>query len=258
MKTGVTILASGSNGNCIAVQYQGNTILLDCGLSLKMLRARMAQECVDPDSVRAILVTHKHGDHMKGVGAAAGFLGVPVFSPYEVAELLQNDKKHPVTATVLDTGASFDLSGFQITPFPVEHDVETVGFVLTTPEAKIGIATDIGRPTQTAAFHLRDCQTLVLESNYDVNMLAASPRDWGLKTRICGGKGHLSNKQNSEFLPRLLTRNTRNLILAHISHDCNKYELALGAARKTLHELNREDVFLDYGRREEPLPTVWC
>ncbi len=258
MKTGVTILASGSNGNCIAIQHHGNTILLDCGISLKMLRTRMAQECVDPESVRAILVTHKHGDHMKGVGAAAGFLGVPVFSPYEVAVLLQNDAKHPVTATVLDAGTSFELSGFQITPFPVEHDVETVGYTLTTPEAKIGIATDIGRPTQTAEFYLRDCQTLVLESNYDVNMLAYSPRSWELKTRICNGKGHLSNRQNSEFLPRLLTKNTRNLLLAHISHDCNKYELALGAARKTLHALNRDDIFVDYGRREESLPTVWC
>ena len=258
MAIGVTVLASGSNGNCIAVHADGNTVLIDCGVSLRMLRARMAETGIPEASVRAILVTHRHDDHIKGVDKAAARFGVPVFTHYEAAQKMEEVFKKPVTTTILDVGAEFPLSGFMVTSFPVEHDAETVGFVLTKESSKVGIATDMGRATQAVEFNLRDSSTLVLESNYDMDMLAMSNRTWMLKQRICNGKGHLSNIQNSALLPRLLTVNTKNLILAHISHDCNQYKIAMDTAKKPLTDMRRQDVFLDCGRREGSIPTVWC
>lgn len=258
MKVGVTILASGSNGNCAAIHADGNTILIDCGISLRMLRQRMKETGVDESTIRAILVTHSHVDHVKGLEKSSQCFGVPVFSSYETSEKLKHDFPDMIPASILEIGSQFELSGFQIRSFPVEHDVPTVGYTFTRESTKIGYATDCGRVTVPVEYNLRDCNTLVLESNYDVNMLVTSKRAWSLKQRICGGAGHLSNIQNSELLPRLLTTNTRNLILAHISHDCNQYDLAIGAAQQTLNSLNRQDVFLDCGRREGPIPTVWC
>ena len=258
MKTGVTMLASGSNGNCIAVSAEGHTILIDCGISLRMLRSRMKETGIAEESVRAILVTHRHDDHVKGLEKATEHFAVPVFAPVEAASVLRKKFPGMMPATMLETGGNFTLSGFQIHSFPVEHDVQTVGYTLARESSKIGVATDMGRATVPAEFHLRDCNTLVLESNYDVNMLVSSTRRWDLKQRICNGKGHLSNLQNTEMLPKLLTSNTRNLILAHVSQECNKYEIALEQARKTLMGLQRQDLFLDCGRREGAIPTVWC
>ncbi len=183
MAIGVTVLASGSNGNCIAVHADGNTVLVDCGVSLRMLRARMAETGIPEASVRAILVTHRHDDHIKGVDKAAARFGVPVFTHYEAAQKMEKVFKKPVTTTILDVGAEFPLSGFMVTSFPVEHDAETVGFVLTKESSKVGIATDMGRATQAVEFNLRDSSTLVLESNYDMDMLAMSNRTWMLKQR---------------------------------------------------------------------------
>ena len=252
------MLASGSNGNCAAIHANGNTLLVDCGISLRMLRQGLKETGVDESTIRGILVTHGHTDHTKGLEKTTECFGVPIFAAYPTAEKLQEDFPDMISASILEVGTQFSLSGFEIRTFPVEHDVHTIGYTFAIESTKVGYATDCGKATVPVEFNLRDCNTLVLESNYDVNMLVTSNRSWALKQRICNGAGHLSNDQNSELLPRILTNNTRNLILAHISHDCNKYDLALKTARKTLDSLNRQDVFLDCGRREGAIPTVWC
>ncbi len=106
-------------------------------------------------------------------------------------------------------------------------------------------------------YNLRDCNTLVLESNYDIQMLGASARPWSLKQRILGPTGHLSNRANSELLTQIVTQNTHNLVLAHISNDCNKYEIAEKEASDALRAMQRQDMFIACGRRENPIPTIW-
>jgi len=143
--------------------------------------------------------------------------------------------------------------------FPVPHDADDpMGFVVTRESAKVGVATDFGAPNQMTDFQLRDCDTLVVESNYDINMLAASQRTWQVKQRILGPFGHLSNSDSAAMLERILAPHTRNLVLAHISAECNKYELAMQSAQNKLIQLQRQDVFLTCGRHRQPIPTVWC
>ncbi|MGN0867084.1 MAG: MBL fold metallo-hydrolase [Oligosphaeraceae bacterium] len=267
MKTGITLLASGSNGNCIAIQSEGRTILVDCGISCKELGERLKVSGIAPESLCALLVTHAHIDHIKGIQRVSQTYGLPIYATRNCFEEIQariaknkatkKETPCPLLPRLIEVGYSFACAGFQVTPFPVEHDVETVGYVITTPQVKIGIATDAGKPTNLLETFLRDCHALVLESNYDPDMLLCSNRSWELKHRICGGHGHLSNRQAAELLPRIVTRNTKNVFLAHISEECNRYELAMNAAQEALRNMKREDIFLTYGIREGAIPTIW-
>ena len=263
-KIGVTVLASGSNGNCVAIHSEDRTLLVDCGISKSELIHRLELSAISPDTIKGILLTHAHGDHVKGVDLVARTLEVPVYATSACFDGLKahiekysRKKECTLLPRLFQVGYTFECAQFQVTPFPVEHDADTVGYVLTTPRGKIGIATDVGTPTHLLETFLRDCHTLVLESNYDQNMLIQSPRSWDLKHRICGGHGHLSTRQAAELLPRLVTRNTRNVILAHTSGDCNHYQLALDAAQEALHSIQRDDIFLECGRRDGAIPTRW-
>ena len=257
-KIGITVLASGSNGNCTVGHCGEQAIMIDCGISLRMLRRRMKEEALEESWLKAILITHEHTDHISGARVAAQHFGVPVFATAKCAEVLRSRFDFGVM-TMIAACNDFPLSGFNVRAFPVSHDaVDTVGYVFERESTKIGVATDLGQANQMTHFQLRDCNTLVLESNYDINMLAASSRPWSLKTRILGPNGHLSNVDSAKLLPAVVTRNTRNVVLAHVSGDCNTYDIAEQTARTTLHDLARDDIFLTYGRRDAPIPTVWC
>ena len=255
---GVTILASGSNGNCTIVHCGDQAIMIDCGISLRTLRARIHETGIQESWIKALLITHEHTDHISGAKVVAAHLGVPIYATPKCVEKLQA-KFHFGPMTMIALCADFMLAGFTIRAFPISHDaVEPVGYVLARESAKIGVATDLGQTNQMTHFQLRDCSTLVLESNYDLNMLAASSRPWILKNRILGPIGHLSNADSAKFLPSIVTRNTRNVILAHVSGDCNTYELAMKSAQNALAELARTDICLAHGSREGALGTVWC
>ena len=162
-------------------------------------------------------------------------------------------------AILFTPGGDFPVCGFSVLPFAVQHDaVEPVGYVITCQSRKIGIVTDLGRPGQMTEFQLRSCDTLAIESNHDLNMLAASKRPWYLKQRILGPQGHLSNLQSQELLGKILSSNTRNVLLMHISQECNTHELAETLARQKLQNLGRHDVNLQAASQDKPLPTAWA
>ena len=261
MPVGVSILFSGSSGNCIVVHSGDQAVLIDCGISYKQLRLAMLQSGLDPAWIKAILVTHEHGDHISGLSVTSRHLGVPIFVTQRTADAIRSEhaKEKFSAMTIYAPCSDFTVAGFTVHSFPVPHDArDPMGFIVARESTKVGVATDFGAPNQMTNFQLRDCDTLVVESNYDLNMLAASPRTWQLKQRILSPFGHLSNPDSAAMLEAILTRNTRNLILAHISAECNKYELALASAQSKLVQLQRQDVFLTCGRHRQPIPTVWC
>jgi len=258
-KLGVTVLGSGSKGNCTIIHTESEGIIIDAGFSRREFLRRLKAAGLESLRFRAILVTHEHCDHISGLRTCAQKLEVPIFASRLCADKLRSLDPDLGSLVRFAQGATFPIAEFNVTAFAISHDtVEPVAFTVTSGEHKIGMATDLGRLGSTITFHLKDSNVLVLESNHDLNMLAASQRSWQLKQRILGPIGHLSNLQTCELLRQLAGPSLHHLILAHISQECNTPELALNAANTELQELGRQDISLQAASQNEPLPTVWC
>lgn len=256
---GCTILGSGSSGNASVIHGPDGNLLLDAGFSAVEIRRRLEKAGVDPASIRAILVTHAHPDHvhLSGCAALAKRLDIPVYLMREsIPELQQRSINIPSNVVFFQPGFGFELCGIQIAPFEVSHDVHAVGYTFSVHGHKIGFATDLGFVSNLVKTRLGGCELLVLESNYDPVMLRNSKRSLTLKRRIASRIGHLSNANAMEALEELLAPETKHLVLAHISRECNASELVVELAEARLAELHRQDVALRLARRDAPIETI--
>jgi phosphoribosyl 1,2-cyclic phosphodiesterase len=225
----VTLLGSGSRGNSILVECGDVRLLVDAGFSGRDLERRLAAVEVDPDSLTALLITHDHGDHTRGMGVAARRWGIPLYltEPTRVAcsGLLDGTEDvRPYTSA-----EPVEFGGLVVTPFLTVHDaVDPVAVTVTERETgeKLGIATDLGRATATVRHALRECHMLVLESNHDEILLRESPYPWSVKARIGGSHGHLSNRAAAELARELYHDELCTVILAHLSEQANDPNLA--------------------------------
>lgn len=233
-------------------------ILVDAGFSLRELRRRMSAAAIDEGRLAAILVSHEHADHSKGIGVVARKLDLPVFCTRDTAMVLRERNLLGDRINLFPAGGIFDLAGFKIQAFSIPHDaIDPVGFTFCHEQIKIGIATDLGHPSSVVCHHLGNCDILVVESNHDIAMLHESQRPWRLKQRIMGRHGHLSNSDSMSLLGRLLHRRTKHLILAHASCECNDYGLLAELAGNLLGESGRPDVTYHIATQDGHLPTVW-
>jgi phosphoribosyl 1,2-cyclic phosphodiesterase len=259
-KFGFTMLGSGSHGNASVIHGPEGNLLLDVGFSAVEIRRRMETTGVDPTSIRAVLVTHAHPDHVHpcGCSALAKQLGIPVYLMREsVPELQERKIKVPENVTLFQPGFEFKLCGIQIAPFEVSHDVHAVGYTFSVHGHKIGFATDLGFVSNLVKSRLGGCELLVLESNYDTIMLRQSNRRLTLKRRIASRIGHLSNADAMIVLGELLAPNTKHLVLAHISQECNAPELVSKLTEARLAELHRQDVSFCLASQSAPLDTIY-
>jgi phosphoribosyl 1,2-cyclic phosphodiesterase len=253
---GCTILGSGSDGNSSVIHGPEGNLLLDAGFSGIEIRRRLETVGVDPASICGILVTHAHLDHVHpcGCAALARRLDIPVYLMREsISELQERKIKVPENVILFQPGFEFELCGIQIAPFEVSHDVHAVGYTFSVHGHKIGFATDLGFVSNLVKNRLGGCELLVLESNYDTTMLRKSNRRLSLKRRIASRIGHLSNANAMEALEELLAPNTKHLVLAHISRECNDPELVASLTEARLAELRREDVSFFLARQDAPL-----
>jgi len=204
-------------------------------------------------------VTHEHSDHIEGCRVLSEQLGIPVFvsaGTYEYVVRSRGDRWPQVK--VFSPGSTFSCGDFLVSPFAVQHDaVEPVGFVISCGGYKVGVATDLGCINELARQRLHDCTALVLESNYDQDLLRESERSLALKRRIMGRHGHLDNRDAMAALPELLTAHTKALFLTHISSECNRPELVAKIAAGKLQELGRQDIIFHVVLQDEPTATVW-
>ncbi len=232
----VCVLGSGSSGNAVVVESQGVRLLLDAGFSCRELERRMRSMAIEPKSIAAVLLTHEHEDHVRGVARFAGRHDIPIWA---TEGTVAGAKLRGATAAPLRTlhsGKPVEVAGFQVEPFAIPHDArEPVGFVLEDGFGRrLGLVADLGARSRLAWGRLRDLDVLLLETNHDLEMLRSGPYPWSLKQRIAGGHGHLSNRAAAEGLPELLTDRLRAVVLYHLSRTNNLPALAFEAIAEQL------------------------
>ena len=191
------VLASGSKGNSIYVSDGCTAILVDAGLSGIEIERRMKSRDLSPESLNAIVVTHEHDDHIRGVGILSRRYGLPVYISAKTREAASPQLKNLKKTVAFDCGTSFDINTLNIHPFSISHDAaDPAGFTIALNQMKIGIATDLGIATAMVRHHLQACDLLILEANHDPEMLINGPYPWHLKQRVNGRTGHLSNRDS--------------------------------------------------------------
>jgi phosphoribosyl 1,2-cyclic phosphodiesterase len=186
----------------------------------------------------AVVVTHEHSDHVAGLAVLSRRCDVPIYCNRETLEavLALAPDMDRARFRVFATGREFEVSGMRIFPYSLPHDaMDPVGFRVENGGVSLAIATDLGKPTHLVSEHLRGCDAIVLEFNHDPEMLRQSRRPWNLKQRVMGAHGHLSNRDAGILLGGAASGRLRHVVLAHLSEECNRPEIALETARKALN-----------------------
>ncbi len=230
-------LASGSKGNCLVAEADGTRVLIDCGLHLRDTERRLARLGLEPSDLAGILVTHEHGDHACGVFDFAAAHRVPVYLTYGTLVALEAEGRVVLGAkTVIVTGREcFRVDGMEVWPFTVPHDArEPVQFVVSDGNWRLGVLTDIGAPTLHVEQTLSGLDALVLECNYDLDLLWGGAYPKWLKERIAGPFGHLDNRQSELLLGALDRSRMQHVICAHLSQQNNRPDLARAALARAM------------------------
>ncbi|MDJ0651804.1 MAG: MBL fold metallo-hydrolase [Simkaniaceae bacterium] len=231
-------LASGSKGNVIYVEGKETKILIDVGISFKALTERLGQINVDIGEIDAILVTHEHGDHIRGLEKTAKTLNIPVFANSETAKAILHAMRHRPRFKIFSTGESFEFGDMEIHPFSVQHDtLDPVAFTIQIQEVKIGICADLGFATTLVRAHLLNCDYLYIEANHEPSMVYACNRPVMYKQRVLGRQGHLSNDAAVELIQEIDHPGLKHVYLAHLSSECNTPALAI---QKVQEKVKRE------------------
>lgn len=217
------VLGSGSAGNAAVVDTPGGRLLVDAGLSAKQLIGRMGALGIAPESIDAILLTHEHGDHIRGLDVLLRKYPIPLYTTPRTREVLLRHVRGEVNWRLFEAGQDFALPFCRVRPFAIPHDaVDPVGFVIRTEDAAMGILSDIGHVTAVVRENLGSLDALFVEANYDDAMLEAdTKRPWSTKQRISSRHGHLSNFQVAELLAAITHQRLRSVMLGHLSQDCN-------------------------------------
>lgn len=244
-------LGSGSQGNATIIEWGDGALLLDCGFSMKEAEARLERLGLHARDLSAVLVTHEHGDHIKGVAALARRHKLPVYmtpGTFHSRDLGALPKLH-----LIEGYREFAIGSLSVEPVPVPHDArEPAQFVFSCGGVRLGVLTDLGSISPHVEERYRACDALLLEANHDPVMLAGGPYPPSLKRRVGGAWGHLSNQQAAGFLERVDTAKLQALVIAHISQKNN----SLHAARAVLDPVTQAVARVLYACQDEGFDWV--
>ncbi len=245
------MLGSGSAGNATIVKTDEMHILVDAGLSARQLLARAKQQGIE--KFDAVLLTHEHSDHVKGLGVFLKSHPVPVYTTAQTAYILRQSGIAADWKT-FEAGQRFSLGSFEIQSFSILHDaVDPVGYVLAHGTEKLGVLSDVGHVTHAVTAALRELSVLFVEANYDDELLMAdTKRPWSIKQRISSRHGHLSNRQVVSLLEEIAHPALKKVILGHLSADCNSEDVAIAMIRRALQSRSCGHVEIHCAAASEP------
>lgn len=229
------ILGSGSSGNSVLVETERSRILVDAGFSPRVLKQRLARAGVAPDSIEAVVVTHEHTDHVKGVAAAARKWGWTIVST--AGTRMMCPEWSDLRTILTPRKSSVVVGDFHLETVPVPHDAnEPIAVIVTSigEGARAGIVYDLGQVTDSISRALDKLDVLVIEANHDEGMLRAGPYPPSLQARIRGRFGHLSNGEAARLCGDSIHRGLNNIVLAHLSEKNNTPRTALETVGETL------------------------
>lgn len=233
-------LGSGSSGNCYYLQTADDALLIDAGVGLRTLKKHLHNYGLRLDSVKHILITHDHADHVKSVGIISSEYNIPVYAINEVHNGIYRNycvpRKIPAdNVRHISMGEKIRLGDFIVTPFAVPHDSSgNVGYRIEAEGVTFCLMTDVGHVTEEMQDYIAEANYLVIEANYDVEMLKNGPYPQHLKVRIDGPTGHLSNVACGEAIANYATTCLKRVWLCHLSEENNHPVLALKTVEQTL------------------------
>jgi phosphoribosyl 1,2-cyclic phosphodiesterase len=230
-------LASGSSGNCLVAEASGTVVLVDCGLTLTETERRLQRLGLEPSAINGLLITHEHGDHACGAFEFAAAHRITVYLTHGTLAALKAEGKvlDGVPLSIVNGRQSFFVDGIMVLPFTVPHDArEPVQYVLSDGTSKLGVITDVGISTAHVVKMLSGLDALVLECNYDYDMLWNGSYPRWLKERIAGPFGHLDNRESERLLAALDRSRLKHVIGAHLSRENNRPQLARAALARAM------------------------
>lgn len=229
------MLFSSSKGNSVYIKYGEDEFLIDCGVSARSIEHALNQIGTGLKNISAIFITHEHSDHIRGITTITKHFEMPIYAPMNSCEYLSS-QIHPHTVlNPLSTGDVVELRSTALCPIPTPHDSKgSCGYRIRAGEEKIGYFTDIGHLSEGVLRGLSGCRRVVIESNHDIDMLNNGPYPYYLKQRILGAMGHLSNELCAKLLPHLAKFGTESFMLAHLSEENNRPEVAYKASFDSL------------------------
>lgn len=256
-------LYSGSSGNSLFVKTENTKILIDAGMSCKKTEEALHIIEEDPSSINAILITHEHTDHIKGISTISKKFDIPVFATKETFDAMpaQTEKLSEKNINFFKPSEKFYIDDLEILPFSIPHDAANpCGFnIIKDKKHQISIATDIGHMTKSIINHLEGSQFILLESNYDTEVLKCCSYPFKLKTRIAGETGHLSNTMAGKTISYLSKNsNLHTAMLGHLSKESNFPELAYQTVVDELisNKIDDNSIQLSVAKRDCPSKLI--
>lgn len=253
-------LYSGSTGNSLLLQSENSCILIDSGVSAKKIVDGLEQVGVPISDIDAILVTHEHSDHVQSLGTISKKFDIPVYANRNTWDAMpsQRDKIDEKNQKYFSTNDHFEIGDLVIHPFGIPHDAaEPCGFNVSCQKEKMSIATDIGHMTTEIMDCLEGSKFLMLEANYEPEVLKCSRYPYLLKTRIAGPNGHLSNQLAGKTIAKLIGCGLEEVMLGHLSKENNFPELALKSVLEELHYAGITDSNIDICVASRTAPTLF-
>ncbi len=258
----ITMLFSGSEGNCALISDADTKILIDAGGCAKRIKCALESVDASIDDINATFITHEHTDHTKALYTLSKNFDIPIYTAENTAREICSLKKAPRTSLekvarlirTVESGQTYEVGSFLITPFAIPHDaVSPLGFEIksqTTGE-RITYATDTGSVTRSMLPYFEGCDIALIESNHDIEMLKNGPYPEFLKTRILSNVGHLSNENASRFAVWLSKNGTKKIALAHLSRENNTPDTAESFAKTALFEANCTDTSISLALQDK-------